>query len=81
MRESRSQPRPERKIEMKKTDMHVVIVRPYQDDEGNRDANVWKRTVHEDESGKQFARIDSCWGCWVALDSLEQEPRTTLVYY
>lgn len=63
---------------MKKTTLHVVIVRPYLDDNGNREADVWKRTVCEDESGEQFVKID---GCWVELDSLEQEPRTTLVYY
>lgn len=63
---------------MKKANLHVVIVRPYLDDNNNRNADVWKRAVHEDDSGEQFVKID---GCWVALDSLEQEARTTLVYY
>lgn len=63
---------------MKKTNLHVVIVSPYVDDNGNRNADVWKRAVYEDESGEQFVRIN---GDWVALDSIEQDKRIATVYY
>lgn len=63
---------------MKKTKMHVVIVYIDVNDYGNRDADVWKRAVYEDENGEQFVKLD---GCWVELDSLEQDSHITLVYY
>lgn len=63
---------------MKKTNVRVVIVSPYAGDYGSRNADVWKRTVYEDENGEQFVKID---GCWIELDSLERDSHITLVYY